>query len=77
MPAPDLKAAVQAQAKLAIGYAGVTINPPGKLRIRTLLVRIPPRAKGSHQVQLSKISAGDSSGGSVNLTAQNGAIKFR
>jgi hypothetical protein len=79
VPAPDLKAGVQAQAKLAIGYAGVTIKPPlkGKLRIGSLMVPIPSGAKGSYEVQLSKISAGDSSGGKVDLTTQNGAIKFR
>lgn len=77
VPAPDLKTAVQAQAKLAIGYAGVTIDPPlrGTVQVGTLKVPIPAGATtGSYDVQVSKISAGDSSGNKVALTGRNGAV---
>jgi hypothetical protein len=74
--APDLQAAVQAQAKLAIGYAGVTIAPAltGTVQIGTLKVPIPAGATGSYKVQLSKISAGDSSNHPITLTGQDGTI---
>lgn len=74
--APDLQAAVQAQAKLAIGYAGVTIAPAltGTVQIGTLKVPIPAAATGSYKVQVSKISAGDSSNKPVTLTGQDGTI---
>jgi hypothetical protein len=77
VPAPDLHTAVQAKAKLAIGYAGVTIKPPlkGKMRIGTLMVPIPARAGGQYQVQVSNISAGDSSGSRVAITGQPGTIR--
>lgn len=77
VPGPDLKTAVQAQQKLAIGYAGVTIDPPlsGTVVVGNLLVPIPAGAtSGSYDVQLSKASAGNSTGGKVTLTGQDGAI---
>jgi hypothetical protein len=76
VPAPDLLTAVQAQAKLAIGYAGVTMSPPlsGTVQVGTLMVPIPAGAKGSYEVQLSKISAGDSKGNKVALIGQDGTI---
>lgn len=76
VPAPDLSAAVQAQAELAIGYVGVTMSPPlsGTVRVGTLMVPIPAGAKGSYDVQLSKISAGDSKGNKVTFTGQAGTI---
>ncbi|HVO24632.1 MAG TPA: MYXO-CTERM sorting domain-containing protein [Candidatus Margulisiibacteriota bacterium] len=77
-PGPDLKTAVAAQAKLAIGYAGATIDPPlsGSVMVGTLSVPIPAGATGSYQVQLSKVSAGDSGGNKVTLTATNGTISL-
>jgi MYXO-CTERM domain-containing protein len=76
VPGPDLKTAVAAQGKLAIGYAGVTISPPlsGSVQVGTLLVPIPDGASGAYEVQLSKASAGDSDGNKVALTASNGVI---
>jgi hypothetical protein len=76
VPAPDLSTAVQAQAKLAIGYAGVTMSPPlsGTVQVGTLMVPIPAAAKGSYDVRVSKISAGDSKGKKVTLTGKDGAI---
>ena len=78
-PAPDLQSAVQSQGKLAIGYAGATISPPlsGTVQVGTLRVPIPAGATGSYQVQLSKISAGDSSGRKLTLTGQTGTITVR
>jgi MYXO-CTERM domain-containing protein len=77
-PGPDLKTAVAAQGKLAIGYAGATIDPPltGSVMVGTLSVPIPAGATGSYQVQLSKASAGDSGGNKVTLTAVNGSISL-
>ncbi len=74
--APDLSTAVQAEAKLAIGYAGVTMSPPlsGTAQVGALMVPIPAGAKGSYDVKLSKISAGDSKGNKVMLTGQDGKI---
>jgi MYXO-CTERM domain-containing protein len=77
VPAPDLNAGVPAQGKLAIGYQGVTISPPltGTLQVGTLTVPIPAEATGgSYEVQLTKISAGNSDNQKVTLTGQNGAI---
>lgn len=75
-PAPDLQTAVQADAKLAIGYAGVTINPPltGTARVGTLTVPLPAGASGTYQVAVSKVSAGDSSGNKLSITGQAGTI---
>jgi hypothetical protein len=75
-PAPDLQTAVQAGAKLAIGYAGVTINPPltGTDRVGTLTVPIPVGASGTYQVEVSRVSAGDSSGNRLSITGQAGTI---
>jgi hypothetical protein len=74
--APDLQTAVQGQGELAIGYAGVTINPPlaGKALVGTLMVPVPAGAAGSYQVQIQRISAGDSSGNRITLTGQPGTI---
>jgi len=76
VPAPDLLTAVQTDAKLAIGYAGVTISPPltGTGRVGTLMVPIPAGASGSYQVQVAKVSAGDSSGNRLTITGQAGTI---
>jgi YVTN family beta-propeller protein len=77
VPAPDLKTAVQAQAKLAIGYVGVTIDPPlsGTVQVGTLKVPIPAGATtGGYDVQPSRISAGDSLGNKVTLTGRNGTV---
>jgi hypothetical protein len=73
---PDLQTAVAANAKLAIGYGGVTIDPPlkGKVQIGTLVVPIPAGATGSYKVQLSRISAGDASHNRVTLSGQTGTI---
>jgi len=62
----------------AIGYLN-GISPPltGMLIIGTLMVPIPAGASGSYQVQLSRISAGDSSGTEVTLLGQNGTITVR
>ena len=78
-PAPDVEAAVQSQAKLAIGYVGVTISPPltGKVQVGDLLVPIPAGGAGSYQVHLSEISAGDASGARVTLVGQDGTITLR
>ncbi|HVO24634.1 MAG TPA: hypothetical protein VMW56_13500 [Candidatus Margulisiibacteriota bacterium] len=75
-PAPDLQTAVQADAKLAIGYVGVTISPPlsGTARIGTLTVPIPAGASGTYKVEVSKVSAGDSSGNKISITGQAGTI---
>jgi hypothetical protein len=77
VPAPDTVVPVAAQGKLAIGYVSTTISPPlsGTLVVGNLKVAIPAGATGgSYAVQLSKVSAGDSSGGKVTLTPSNGAI---
>ncbi|HVO27718.1 MAG TPA: hypothetical protein VMW56_29265 [Candidatus Margulisiibacteriota bacterium] len=76
VPAPDLSTAVQAEAKLAIGYAGVTMSPPlsGTKQVGTLMVPIPAGAKGSYAVNLSKISGGDSKGNKVALAGEDGTI---
>jgi len=76
VPAPDLSGAVPAQAELAVGYVGVTMSPPlsGTRQVGTLMVPIPAGAKGSYDVQLSKISAGDSKGNKVSVTGRDGTI---
>jgi hypothetical protein len=77
--APDLQTTVQAQGKLAIGYVGVTINPAlsGTAMVGTLMVPVPAGAAGGYQVQLEKISAGDSSGNRITLTGQPGTIAVK
>jgi len=77
-PGPDLSTAIQAQAKLAIGYAGATIDPPlsGTVVAGNLMVPIPAGATGSYDVQLAKVSAGDSSGAKVTLTPSDGTISL-
>ncbi len=77
IPAPDLQTAVGPQAKLAIGYAGITFEPAvvGRAQLGTLIVPIPlGAAGGSYQVQLSRISAGDSAGKKLGVVAQPGTI---
>ncbi len=77
IPAPDLQTAVGPQAKLAIGYAGITFQPAvvGRVQVGTLIVPIPlGAAGGSYQVQLSRISAGDSTGKKLGVVAQPGTI---
>jgi hypothetical protein len=75
-PPPDLQTAVQAAAKLAIGYGAVTIKPPltGTVRVGTLMVPIPAGASGIYQVGVLKVSAGDSSGKRLTITGQAGKI---
>jgi hypothetical protein len=74
--APDLQTAVQTRAELAIGYVGVTIKPPltGTALIGALTVPVPAGAAGGYQVQVQRISAGDSSGNRITLTGQPGTI---
>ena len=77
VPAPDLQTAVASQAKLAIGYAGVTIQPAlaGRAQVGTLMVPIPFGGAGSsYQVQMARISAGDSAGKKLTVVAQPGMI---
>ncbi|MGD0946722.1 MAG: hypothetical protein ABSA52_04755 [Candidatus Binatia bacterium] len=77
--APDLQTAVQAQAKLAIGYAGASINPAltGMALAGTLMVPVPAGAAGAYRVQIERISAGDSSGNRITLTGQPGTIAVK
>lgn len=77
IPAPDLQTAVAPQAKLAIGYAGITFQPAlvGRVQVGTLMVPIPfGAAGGSYQVQLARVSAGDSAGKKLGVVAQPGTI---
>jgi len=62
----------------AMGYV-TGISPPltGTLVVGTLTVPIPAGATGSYEVQLSRISAGDSSGNRITLLGQNGMITVR
>ena len=75
-PPPDLHTAVQAAAKLAIGYGAATISPPltGTVRVGTLMVPMPPGASGTYQVGVVKVSAGDSSGKRLTITGKAGKI---
>jgi hypothetical protein len=52
------------------------MSPPlsGTVQVGKLMVPIPAGAKGSYEVQLSKISAGDSKGTKITLIGQNGTI---
>jgi hypothetical protein len=77
--APDIQTAVQAKGQLAIGYVGVTIKPPltGTALIGTLTVPVPARAAGGYQVQVQRISAGDSSGKRIILTGEPGTITVK
>jgi hypothetical protein len=62
----------------AVGYlTGITPPLTGTLVIGSLTVPIPTGANGSYEVQLSRISAGDSSGRRVTLLGQNGTITVR
>jgi MYXO-CTERM domain-containing protein len=77
-PGPDLTQPVAAQGKLAITMAGVKFDPAlsGNVMVGTLSVPIPAGATGSYQVQLSKVSAGDSSENKVTLTPTSGTISL-
>jgi hypothetical protein len=63
---------------LAIGYLS-GISPPltGTVVVGTLIVPIPAAATGTYQVQLSKISTGDSFGNRVMVAGQGGTITVR
>ncbi len=75
-PGPDMQTAVAAQGKLAVGYVGKTMSPAlsGTAQVGSLMVPIPAGATGSYQVQLSKVSAGDTAGHKVAITGQAGTI---
>lgn len=75
-PGPDMQTAVAAQGKLAVGYVGKTMSPAlsGTAQVGSLMVPIPAGATGSYQVQLSKVSAGDTAGHKVAITGQAGKI---
>lgn len=73
---PDVTSADPASGELVIGYVVTTLSPPlsGTVVVGTLMVPVPAAAAGSYDVQLSKISAGDSSGNQVVFAGVTGTI---